>query len=97
REALGAKNSLTAGHAKVVEDAFEQRLSQLGSSSEAAMSSDDDGSKPEAAVVGSRSRQSPSLRTNLWRKASTQARSRLQRHGATATATTCAMSPSSRA
>jgi ERF superfamily len=50
REALTAKNSLTASDAKLVEDAFEQRLSQLGSS-EIAMSSDDDGLKPEAAVV----------------------------------------------
>jgi len=53
RAALGAKNSLTAGDAKVVEDAFEQRLSQLRSSSEAAMSSDAHGSGPEAAVVES--------------------------------------------
>jgi len=51
RAALGAKNSLTASDAKVVEDAFEQRLSQLGSSSEAATSSDDDESKREVAVV----------------------------------------------
>jgi ERF superfamily protein len=50
REALGAKNSLTASDAKTVEDAFEQRLSQLGSSSETTTSSDD-GSMPEAAVV----------------------------------------------
>jgi hypothetical protein len=53
RAALSAKNSLTAGDAKVVEDAFEQRLSQLGSSSETTTSSDDDRSRPEAAVVGS--------------------------------------------
>src|SRR5262249_48066932 len=49
--ALSAKNSLTASDAKVMEDAFEQRLSQLGSSFETAMSSDDDGSKPEVAVA----------------------------------------------
>jgi hypothetical protein len=50
--ALAAKNSLTASDAKVVEDAFEQRLSQLGSSSEVTTSSDDGGSGPEASVVG---------------------------------------------
>jgi hypothetical protein len=32
REALAAKNDLTTPDAKLVEDAFEQRLSQLGSS-----------------------------------------------------------------
>jgi ERF superfamily len=51
--ALSAKNSLKAGDAKVVEDAFEQRLSQLGSPSEAATSSGAHGSGPEAAVVES--------------------------------------------
>jgi hypothetical protein len=51
--ALSTKNSLTASDAKVVEVAFEQRLSQLGSSSEVTTSSDDDGPKPEAAVVES--------------------------------------------
>jgi ERF superfamily protein len=51
RAALSAKNSLSASDARLVEDAFEQRLSQLGSSSETATSSDDDGSKPEVAVV----------------------------------------------
>src|SRR5262245_38167336 len=41
REALSAKNSLTASDAKLVEDAFEQRLSEL-SSPEAAASSNDE-------------------------------------------------------
>jgi ERF superfamily len=53
RAALSAKNSLTASDAKVVEDAFEQRLSQLGSTSEAAVSAGAHGSGPEAAVVES--------------------------------------------
>jgi ERF superfamily len=44
REALAAKNNLTAADAKLVEDAFEQRLSQLASS-EIAVSSDDVGSQ----------------------------------------------------
>jgi hypothetical protein len=52
RAALGAKNSLTAGDAKVVEDAFEQRLSLLGPSSETTISSDNDRSDPEVEVVG---------------------------------------------
>ena len=49
RAALGAKNSLTAGDAKIVEDAFEQLL---GPSCEMTISSDNEGSGPEVAVVG---------------------------------------------
>ena len=41
REALTAKNSLTAADAKLVEDAFERRLSQLPLSDTAAPSNDD--------------------------------------------------------
>ena len=41
REALGAKNSLTAADAKLVEDAFERRLSELPSSEPAASSNGD--------------------------------------------------------
>jgi hypothetical protein len=52
RAALGAKNSLTADDAKVVEDAFEQRLLLLGPSSEAMTSSYNDRSGPEVAVIG---------------------------------------------
>src|SRR5262249_55936549 len=40
REALIAKNSLTATDAKLLEDAFEQRLSELASSESAGSSSD---------------------------------------------------------
>jgi ERF superfamily len=53
REALGAKNGLTASGARLVEDAFEQRLSQFESASEIAASADEDGSVAEAAVVSS--------------------------------------------
>jgi hypothetical protein len=53
REALGAKNSLMASDAKVVEDAFEQRLSQLGSASGTTVSAGAGGAGPEAAVVES--------------------------------------------
>jgi hypothetical protein len=49
REALIAKNSLTATHAKLVEDAFERRLSELPSS-ETAAPSDDDSSVPQIAA-----------------------------------------------
>jgi len=73
--------------------AFEQRLSQLGSSSEAATSSDEDGPTPEVAVVRRRTLKPP----NIWPKASTRARLPFRRLAATATATTCAMSPSNRA
>src|SRR5262249_22162977 len=41
REALTAKNSLTATDAKFVEDAFERRLSELPSSGAVASSNDD--------------------------------------------------------
>jgi hypothetical protein len=51
RVALTAKNSLTVADAKLVEDAFEERLSRLGSPEGA--TSDDDGSGPQAAVVSS--------------------------------------------
>jgi ERF superfamily len=47
-EALTAKNSLTATDAKLVEDAFERRLSELPSS-ETAAPSDDDSSVPQIA------------------------------------------------
>jgi hypothetical protein len=46
REALAAKNTLTATDAKLVEDAFERRLSELPSS-EAARPSNDDPSVPQ--------------------------------------------------
>jgi ERF superfamily len=45
REALGAKNSLTATDAKLVEDAFERRLSELASSK---IASNDRSSKTQA-------------------------------------------------
>jgi hypothetical protein len=48
REALSAKNSLTATDAKLVEDAFERRLSELPSS-EAATPLNDDPSVPQIA------------------------------------------------
>jgi hypothetical protein len=48
REALSAKNSLTATDAKLVEDAFEHRLSEIPSS-DAAASSNDESSGPEIA------------------------------------------------
>jgi hypothetical protein len=48
RDALAAKNSLTATDAKLVEDAFERRLSELPSS-EAAAPSNDDLSVPQIA------------------------------------------------
>jgi hypothetical protein len=49
REALTAKNSLTTTDAKLVEDAFERRLSELPSS-EAATLSNDDASVPQIAA-----------------------------------------------
>jgi ERF superfamily len=51
RGALTAKNSLTVADARLVEDAFEERLSRLGSPEGA--TSHDDGSGSEAAVVSS--------------------------------------------
>src|SRR5262249_52354991 len=52
REALTAKNSLTATDAKLVEDAFERRLSELRSS-EAAAPSNDGPSVPQIATTES--------------------------------------------
>jgi hypothetical protein len=49
REALAAKNSLTAADANLVEDAFERRLSELPPS-DAAASSNDDSSVPQIAA-----------------------------------------------
>jgi hypothetical protein len=51
RAALGAKNSLTAGDAKAVEDAFEQQLSKFESAYGAATSTGPYGAGPEVAVV----------------------------------------------
>src|SRR5260370_33732188 len=48
RGGLGAKNCLTATDAKLVEDAFERRLSEIPSS-DAAASSNDEASGPEIA------------------------------------------------
>src|SRR5262245_34932671 len=50
REALTAKNSLTATDAKLVEDAFERRLSELPSFDSAAPSKNDDSSAPQIAA-----------------------------------------------
>jgi ERF superfamily len=50
REALIAKNSLTATDAKLVEDAFERRLSEL-TSSDGAASSNDDPPVPQIAAL----------------------------------------------
>ena len=84
--ALAAKNSLTASDAKIVEDAFERRLSQLGSSSEATTSSDDDGSGPESgsyatsATAKTRTRRQtfgPRHRQKRARRSCTSALSRL--------------------
>jgi hypothetical protein len=50
REALSAKNSLTAPDAKLVEDAFERRLSELPSS-DAAAPSNGNSSVPQSAVA----------------------------------------------
>jgi hypothetical protein len=52
RAALSAKNSLAASDAKVVEDAFEQRLLLLGSSSETVTSSPNDRTGLAETVVG---------------------------------------------
>src|SRR6266566_1763280 len=50
RDALTAKNSLSAADAKLVEDAFERRLSDLPSSDGAALSNDD---SPIPQIAGS--------------------------------------------
>jgi hypothetical protein len=50
REALAAKNSLTASDAKLVEDAFERRLSDLGPTDAVALSEDNSSGTQVAAL-----------------------------------------------
>ena len=90
REALPAKNSLAATDAKLVEDAFERRLSELAPSATAEAADDaapsihvDLGARKEAAT--------PSSPT-----ASTRACSLLRDRGAIVTRSTCVMSPNKR-
>ena len=95
REALAAKNSLTAADAKLVEDAFERRLSELAPA-------DTVGKPPMTllATAGCRSlahRQtaaSDKRRRRSAPRASTRASSRSPSRGAIATRSTCASSPS---
>src|SRR5262249_5471901 len=92
-EALVAKNTLTAADAKLVEDAFERRLSELPSSDPAASSIE--GSWPLVAgpqVIAAGE-------STDWgrRRPSTRASSRLRPRGAIAAASTFAMSCNSRA
>jgi hypothetical protein len=93
RGALTAKNSLTATDAKLVEDAFERRLSELPSS-DAAVPSNDDSSvlrlpRPRRLLP-------PTAQTLIKRRASIRASSQSLRRVAIGTGSTCAMSPNRR-
>ncbi len=95
RDALAAKNILTASDAKIVEDAFEHKLSEFSQSATTE-------ERPDADVVGSQSAAiqqggSRVLSTANNLRGSTRARSRSARHGAIATRSICNLSPSSRA
>ena len=93
REALTAKNSLTATDAKLVEDAFERRLSELPHLRRLHRR------KMSLRCLRFRSRRGlppPKALTLVKRRASTRAFSRSLPRGAIATGSTCALSPNSR-
>jgi hypothetical protein len=87
-EVLTAKNSLTASDAKLVEDAFELRLSEI-SSSEIAKSSNDGSSITQVAGP----QEILTAESSGGDRASGIDKSELPRRGAIATGSTCALSP----
>jgi ERF superfamily len=93
REALTAKNSLTATDAKLVEDAFERRLSELSSSDAAAPSN----GEPSVPQISEPQVIATSNSTDAGQRALTRASSRSLRRVAIATGSTCATSPNRRA
>ena len=92
-EALAAKNRLAATDAKLVEDAFEHRLSELASSDAAARPND---AAPVAQIAGPHEMPPPKAPTPVKRTASTRACSRSRHRGAIATGSTFAMLPNRR-
>jgi hypothetical protein len=89
RDALAAKNSLTASDAKLVEDAFERRLSEFPSSE---IGSNAGSSEPKRLDL--RKTSPTTAQTQDQRRASTRASSRLPHHGVIAIGSTFALSPS---
>jgi len=92
RNALVDKNSLTASDAKLVEDAFERRLSELLPLELASIA-------PSSAsqTIGGQETVTTERTDAATRTASTRASSRLTHHGVTATGSTFALLPKSRA
>jgi len=93
REALTAKNSLTTADAKLVEDAFERRLSELPSSDAAAPSNDESSVSQSARPQGTAPAEgtAPDQAQGIDKSILTVAAPRV-----IATGSTCAMSPSRR-
>jgi hypothetical protein len=87
QEALTAKNSLTAADAKLVEDAFELRISELVASETTQRSNDASSTTKAAGSQEVRKRDSSENAPNRPR-----ACSRFPRRGVIATGSTCAMS-----
>jgi hypothetical protein len=93
RRALSAKNALIEADAKLVEDVFERRLSEIASSDPAASLHDGTFGTQVAEPQKTVPAEAPS---QVKRRASTRASSRWLRHVATATRSIFGMSPNSR-
>ena len=95
REALAAKNRLAAADAKLVEDAFEHRLSELAPS--ATVEAADDAAPSTHVMLAPMRRSQRETATSIRPRASTRACSPLRHRGAIETASTFAMLPNKRA
>ena len=95
REALAAKNRLAAADAKLVEDAFEHRLSELAPSATVG-AADDAAPGTHVERVGAHETRREETTTSIRPRASTRACSSLRHRGAIETASTFAMLPDRR-
>ena len=93
QETLAAKNRLASTDAKLVEDAFERRLSELPSSNAVTRPND---ASSVAQIAGPRRSLPAKAPTLVKRTASTRASSRSRPRGAIATGSICATSPNRR-
>ena len=96
QEALAAKNRLVTTDAKLVEDAFEHRLSELAPSA-TAEAADDAAPTTHADIVGAQETRAKEAASSISPTASKRACSSLPHHGVIATASTFAMLPNKRA
>ena len=91
------KNSLDAGDAKAVEDAFEQKLSELSEPAVSDQRSDAGIARTQATAIQQSGSPPERLSTAVTRQGLTRAYSRLARHAAIATRNISDLSPSSHA